>query len=146
MITSALDQKREDAALCRYALHVAATLADAARRGDHDAIREVLGRLPAAEQPEPIVAVIQQAARAFEVTVADIKSPSRVRQNVDARGVVCYAARLLGYTFATIGGYVNRDHSTAVCAYSRVGESPRLRGIAQRIAQNQGWDREALGA
>jgi hypothetical protein len=132
-----------DHALIRYARHVAADLIDAARRSDIEAINAILGRLPDGDQPEPIDGVIERSARTFGVTVADILSPSRVRANVDARAVVCYASRLLGYSFVAIGKRIDRDHSTVIHAYGRVGETPRLRGIAQRMAAELGWDREA---
>lgn len=140
---SKVDQRTADAALARYARHIAATLIDAAHRGDTEAIVSVLGRLPDAEQPEPIEAAIERSAQTFGVTVAAILSPSRVRENVDARAVVCYTARLLGYSYVAIGHKLDRDHSTIMHACSRVGESPRLRGIAQRMAEHLGWDRDA---
>ncbi|HKO27582.1 MAG TPA: helix-turn-helix domain-containing protein [Solirubrobacteraceae bacterium] len=141
--STTIASRHETEALCRYALHISATLADAARRGDSEAIRATLGRLPDDAQPEPIVGAVEHAARTFGVTVADIHSPSRRREKVDARAVACYAARLLGYSYVAIGRHVDRDHSTVMHAVSRVGETPRLRGIAERIAGPLGWDREA---
>lgn len=82
------------------------------------------------------------AARAFHVTQDDLLSPSRRRECIDARAVACYSARLLGFSYPRIGKAIERDHTTVMAACSRVGETPRLRGIAQRIAEQLGWDRE----
>ena len=136
-------QSGVDQALIRYARHVAADLVDAARRSDVAAISAILGRLPDGDQPEPIDGAIERSARTFGVTVDAILSPNRRRENVDARAVVCYVARLLGYSYVAIGKRLDRDHSTVMHACGRVGEEARLRGIAQRMAAELGWDREA---
>jgi chromosomal replication initiation ATPase DnaA len=139
----ATPQARADSALRRYALHVAATLADAAERRDHDAIRSILGRAPEATQPEPIEAAVERAAAHLGVTVAGITGRGRCRELVDARAVVCYTSWLLGYSSVATGRRLGgRDHSTVLAAITRVAGTPRLRCLAEQIARGLGWDRE----
>lgn len=81
------------------------------------------------------------AAIAFGVPITEIFSQSRRREAVDARGVACYVGRLLGQSQTAIGQGIDRERSTVLHAIGRVGETPRLRRIAERIATEMGWDR-----
>lgn len=89
--------------------------------------------------------VVRAAALAFHVSPEQITSDERRRDITDARQVVCYAARLLGFSQPRIGKHIGRDHSTVFNACSRVGEDRHLREVAMRIAEALGWDRNAAG-
>ena len=94
-----------------------------------------------------IESCITQASNAFGVSTIAIKSASRRREHIDARHVAAYAARLCGAPYASIGEAMNRDHTTIMNAVGRVGELPRLRGLAHQIATKVGgsFDDALLG-
>lgn len=81
---------------------------------------------------------IRQAAHRFGTTTNVIRSESRKRHIIDARHVAIYAARLCGASYPLIGKAICRDHTTAMHACGRIGETPRLRLIAQQIAESVG--------
>lgn len=85
----------------------------------------------------------RRAALAFGTDIEAVMGDSRRREVLDARAVVYYAAHLLGENYSQIGRVMSRDHSTVMHGYSRVGTTPRLRGIAEQIARDLGWDRDA---
>src|SRR5205814_8592432 len=60
--------------------------------------------------------VAAKAARYFGLTLADLKSSSRQRNVVEARGVALFRSRrLTGLSFERIGAYFGgRDHTTAL--------------------------------
>jgi chromosomal replication initiation ATPase DnaA len=68
-------------------------------------------------------------------------SGDRHQAALNARQVVCYVARLLGLSYSEIGREFEQHHTTIINAVVRVGETPRLRGIAASIAAELGWDR-----
>lgn len=78
--------------------------------------------------------VLQLAAEAFDTTPDAIRSTSRYRNTLDARAVAMTALRWAGHSASWIGRELDRDHTTVAHAVGRVGEDPRLRAIAQRIA------------
>lgn len=82
------------------------------------------------------------AATAFNLNTAEVMGDSRRRDVLDARAVTYYAAHLLGDNYSQIGRVMSRDHSTVMHGYGRVGETPRLRAVAARIAETLGWSRE----
>lgn len=92
-------------------------------------------------------AVIRMSAYAFKITPDDVTGPSRDRVSVDARSVAGYALRLFDLSYPQISKAIGRaDHTSAIGAVSRAGESPRLRGIATGIATELGWSRPEDGA
>ena len=51
----------------------------------------------------------------FDITVNQLKSSSRKREHVTARIIFSYLARYrYNLTFAAIGAFINRDHSTVI--------------------------------
>lgn len=94
----------------------------------------------------PIREAVAAAAARFGVTPEAVLSPDRHREVVDARMVACYVARLHGMTLTSIGGYLGKDHTTVMNAAVCVGERPRLRRIALKIAAQTGWDRDEAAA
>lgn len=88
-------------------------------------------------------AATKAAAASFGVEPEEIMSPTRRRQVVEARHVVCYTGHLLGMPLAHIGRHIERDHTSVMNAVSKVGSDRRLRNIAASIAGQLGWDREA---
>jgi chromosomal replication initiation ATPase DnaA len=85
-----------------------------------------------------------RAARIFNTTPADVLSTARYQEALEARQVVCYVGRTLGMPYKAIGRQVRRDHSTVMSAVSRVGETPRLKRIANGIAAELGHERGAV--
>lgn len=100
--------------------------------------------------PEPdgttLDEVLEAAAATFKVNRADILSDSRKHEILKARHVACYAAHLMGHSHSHIGREIGRDHTTVMSAVARVGTTPTLRAVAERVARNAGWDRNALEA
>lgn len=91
---------------------------------------------------DPVEHAIHACAARFDVTAADIVSPTRTQAAVEARQVVCYIAhRLFGVSSVQVGRAINRDHTTVLFAVGRVGESARLRKIASDLARSIGWQR-----
>lgn len=84
----------------------------------------------------------RRAAQLFVLDVADVMGASRQRDVLDARAVTYYAAHLAGDNYSQIGRVMNRDHSTVMAGVSRVATTPRLRTVAEGIAERLGWDRE----
>ena len=145
--------------LIQRAIPSASALIEAVQDHDADTVADILTTLdvpqlhalaivladlsrPPASEDEHLGHAIDLAARVFRVPPAAITGPSRNRELVDARAVVCYAGRLLGGSYSGIGRHLGRDHSTVMHACGRVGETPRLRRIATDIAERLGWNRE----
>lgn len=99
---------------------------------------------PGASETDLLRAATSQAAHRFGIPEDHIRSTSRRREALDARAVAMYVGYLLGISYSAIGREIGRDHSTVIHAVTRVGETPRLRGIAHNIAELLGWDREAV--
>lgn len=78
--------------------------------------------------------ILRAAAVRFGTTIAAIRSESRERVDLDARAVAQAAMRYAGLSSTFIGRQTCRDHSTVLYAAGRVGENPRLRGIALSFA------------
>ena len=76
-------------------------------------------------------AVLSEAAKAFGVTIADIKGPARVSRNVSARRYVIARLLALGFDFVTIAKILNRHHSTII---HHVYKAKKHRQIAYRGA------------
>lgn len=134
-----------DDLLTRRALRTAARLIEAAAANDHSTMLAILTHITPEAEPESdlIATVVERSCSAFGTTLDRLVAGARDRETVDARAVACYAAHLLGHKYSHIGRQIGRDHSTVMHAVGRVGETPRLRAIAQRIAGQFGWDREA---
>jgi hypothetical protein len=90
------------------------------------------------EKPLSLHNQVQQllhlAAEAFDTTPEAIRSHSRYRNTLDARVVTMAALRWSGHSASWIGRELGRDHSTVLSGVTRVGETPRLRSVAQRLA------------
>ncbi len=78
--------------------------------------------------------ILRAAAVRFGTTIANIRSASRNRVDLDARAVAQAAMRYAGLSSTFIGRQTYRDHSTVLHAAGRVGEDARLRHIALQLA------------
>jgi hypothetical protein len=98
-----------------------------------------------AHPPDAADATVNRAvvasARRFGVAVERIMSRDRHREVAEARQAAAYAARLSGLSYSAIGRGLALDHTTVMHACVRVGESPRLRRAATRVAVSLGWTR-----
>ena len=91
-----------------------------------NAIRDVMNDV----QPTPITIerIIEEVARTFEVTAADIKSPKRAAQISQARQVAMYVVReVTNLSYEEIGKEFGRDHSTAIYAVQQVARNMKNR-------------------
>ena len=91
-----------------------------------NAIRDVMNDV----QPTPITIerIIEEVARTFEVTAADIKSPKRAAQISQARQVAMYVVReVTNLSYEEIGKEFGRDHSTAIYAVQQVERNMKNR-------------------
>jgi hypothetical protein len=99
------------------------------------------------ELPVDVIAqAITTAGRLFCADPTLIRFGYRTQPHLDARHVAIHAAHLCGISYAGIGRALGQDHTTAMNACARVGESPRLRRIALRVATECGWNRNAQEA
>lgn len=147
--------------LIKRAMPIAAALIEAVDNEDPAAVADVLTGLdtttlhaltvvlaarcvPDTPEAEKVTQAVHRAAGALGTTASIVLSTSRQREAIDARGVACYVGYLLGMNYSAIGREIGRDHSTVMAAVSRVGQTPRLRKLATRIAENLGWDREDI--
>ena len=79
--------------------------------------------------------VIEHAAVAFDVSVDDLRGPSRYRPLVAARHVAMMAARHMGHSFPAIAaGFGRQDHTTVVSACRKVAADASLARSAQMLA------------
>lgn len=144
--------------LVKRALPNAAALVEAVADEDQDAVAQILvglprtdlyalavvlaGQLlPETDAQQRMAQAVRMAASMFHTTTSEVLSTSRSVEALDARAVAAYAGKLLGLPSTQIGKEIGRDHSTVLHACGRVGETPRLRAAAQRIAEQLGWDR-----
>lgn len=66
-------------------------------------------------------AIIAEVARYYDLSEADIRSPSRTRKHVNARNIAMYLIRqITGLPTTEIGRIFERDHSTAVHSLDQV--------------------------
>lgn len=145
--------------LIKRAMPNAAALVDAVANEDQAEVAQVLTTLsttelhalaivlaaqvaPETTEAEKMRRAVRLAAGAFGTTTTIVLGTSRVREAIDARAVAAYVGHLLGLSYSRIGREIGRDHSTVMHACGRVGETPRLRGVSHRIAEQLGWDRE----
>jgi chromosomal replication initiation ATPase DnaA len=151
--------------LARTMLPVAAALAVAVDEEDAVAIAELITTLSRqqinalavvlAAHVDPdkplirasVVGVTKKAARlsadAFSVDLVQVMGQSRRLEFIDARVVTYYAANLAGESYSQIGRIMQRDHSTVMSGCARVQQNGRLRRVAEQIATELGWNREA---
>jgi chromosomal replication initiation ATPase DnaA len=97
-----------------------------------------IGKQPPMSNRRQLDTAVRFVADAFDTTPAAILSPSRRRNDVDARSVAMAALRWAGHTTAWIGGHLGRDHTTVVHATGRVGEDARLRAVAHELVERLG--------
>jgi len=126
-------------------------LADAAARvSEHVNIRYT-ARLPRAEeisvnlrqppavtfQPDgPVEHAVVAAAAAFHTTPEVLLGADRSRAAADARAVAMTAARIHGHSLPTIARHFDRDHTTVLQATRRFENTPPLRDLAAKIAED----------
>jgi len=92
----------------------------AGRSVDVGAVRTLVARLRQAATPR-LQQIASTTARYFSVRVSDMRSPTRRRPVVTARGVAMYLARLLtDESYRQIGQYFGgRDHTTILHGYRK---------------------------
>lgn len=56
--------------------------------------------------------VLNSASSCTGISVADLTGKKRHHEIVRARHMFCFVAYRFGYSLATIGGIINRDHTT----------------------------------
>lgn len=79
-------------------------------------------------------AVLAQVAAIFDITIEEIKGPSRYMRYVDARAVITYILRERGWLQHEVGGLLNRDHSTINNLEKRLANDFELRRLARELA------------
>ena len=67
--------------------------------------------------------------------VKDIVGPSRKRQVVTARAVVCIMARLMGHSLTKIGHVIDRDHSSVLNLTQNASLRPDVNNLAKKVAK-----------
>jgi chromosomal replication initiator protein len=108
----------------------------------------VLAREYLADRNRPRVPSIGEIAAAaaefFQLTLADLRSSSRRRAMVTARGVAVFLARRLAHrSFQEIGDYFGgRDHTTILHAYRKTEDLLRADPVVQHAVERirQKWE------
>lgn len=91
-------------------------------------------------------ATVRLAAALFGTEPMTMLSRNQTRNVVDARAAAMYACKLLGMSSPAVGARFNRDHTTVLYAWGRVGENRRLRTAACQVAAQCGWRREQVAS
>jgi hypothetical protein len=138
---------------------LAGLILDAAGRGEHDQVADLVAPLDA-EQLRSLVTVlaaqvdqsvpassatgpgavcelaINAAAPMFGTTPEAILSAERSRPVSDARAVAMTAARETGLSLPVIAEHFNKDHGSVIHAVRRTAERPRLADAAARVSEH----------
>lgn len=138
---------------------LAGLILDAAGRGQHDQVADLIAPLDA-DQLRSLVAVlavqvdqtlpaapttgpatvcelaINAAAPMFGTTPEAILSAERSRPVSDARAVAMTAAREVGLSLPAIAEHFNKDHGSAIHAVRRTADRPRLADAAARVTEH----------
>lgn len=138
---------------------LAGLILDAAGRGEHDQVADLIAPLDA-EQLRSLVTVlaaqvdqsgpassatgpaavcelaINAAAPMFGTTPEAILSAERSRPVSDARAVAMTAARETGLSLPAIAEHFNKDHGSVIHAVRRTAERPRLADAAARVSEH----------
>ncbi|MBM0128193.1 helix-turn-helix domain-containing protein [Pimelobacter simplex] len=138
---------------------LAGLILDAAGRGEHDQVADLIAPLDA-EQLRSLVTVlaaevdqsapassatgpaavcelaINAAAPMSGVTPEAILSAERSRPVSDARAVAMTAARETGLSLPAIAEHFNKDHGSVIHAVRRTAERPRLADAAARVSEH----------
>lgn len=135
---------------------LAGIVLDAAGRGQHDQVADLIAPLDA-DQLRSLVSVlavqampaapatgpaavcklaINAAAPMFGTTPEAILSAERSRPVSDARAVAMTAAREVGLSLPAIAEHFNKDHGSVIHAVRRTAERPRLADAAARVGEH----------
>jgi hypothetical protein len=138
---------------------LAGLVLDAAGRGQHDQVADLIAPLDA-DQLRLLVAVlavqvdqtlpsapatgpaavcelaINVAAPMFGTTPEAILSAERSRPVSDARAVAMSTAREVGLSLPAIAEHFNKDHGSVIHALRRTAERPRLADAAARVTEH----------
>lgn len=138
---------------------LAGLILDAAGRGEHDQVADLIAPLDA-DQLRSLVTVlavqvdqsvpassatgpaavcelaINAAAPMFGTTPEAILSAERSRPVSDARAVAMTAARETGLSLPAIAEHFDKDHGSVIHAVRRTGERPRLADAAARVSEH----------
>lgn len=66
--------------------------------------------------------IASQVSEATGVSVEDMRSPSRLRHHARARQYCFYFGRAKGLSYAQIGRYFNRDHTTVMYGVRKISQ------------------------
>ncbi|UUW88595.1 helix-turn-helix domain-containing protein [Pimelobacter simplex] len=136
---------------------LAGLVLDAAGRGQHDKVADLIAPLDAeqlrslvtvlavqVDQTMPVASAtgpaavcelaINAAAPMFGTTPEAILSAERSRPVSDARAVAMTAARETGLSLPAIAEHFNKDHGSVIHAVRRTAERPRLADAAARVS------------
>ena len=138
---------------------LAGLVLDAAGRGQHDQVADLIAPLDA-DQLRSLVTVlavqvdqtlpsapatgpaavcelaINSTAPMFGTTPEAIRSAERSRPVSDARAVAMTAAREAGLSLPAIAEHFNKDHGSVLHAVRRTAERPRLADAAARVSEH----------
>ena len=139
---------------------LAGLVLDAAGRGEHDQVDDLIAPLDA-DQLRSLVTVlavqvdqslpapsgatgpaavcelaINASAPMFGTTPEAILSTERSRPVSDARAVAMTAAREAGLSLPAIAEHFNKDHGSVIHAVRRTAERPRLADAAARVSEH----------
>lgn len=138
---------------------LAGLVLDAAGRGQHDQVADLIAPLdadqlrslvtvlavqvdqtmPAAPATGPAAVcelAINTSAPMFGTTPEAILSAERSRPVSDARAVAMTAAREVGLSLPAIAEHFNKDHGSVIHAVRRTAERPRLADAAARVSEH----------
>lgn len=91
---------------------------------------------PEAVDQSRVATIVRNVGYHCGVTADDICGPSRERQIVEARQVVCWIAASEEIGTSAIGRGINRDHATAFHSIEKVTRTPHLLAHAREISDH----------
>lgn len=106
-----------------------------------NALRRV--HMPVSSDDKCIITIAKSVARFCDISIADMRSRTRLRPVVDARQLAIWCIRIsCAQTLTSIGKYFNRDHATALYSMRNVNKlyesdkqyAQRLNELAERLA------------
>lgn len=98
-------------------------------------MRDFLDAEIAVELGPPTVAIIEDVADLYDVSIHDVLGRSRTRHVTAARHAAAWLMRRQGKSWRVIGAALGVDHSTALHAYQKVENSPAVRALILTVEE-----------
>ena len=85
------------------------------------------------ETPSTIDDITSRICQQFGVKTEEVKGRSRAKKTREARQIICYVSRKLGYTYESIALSIDKDHSTVIHSVKVVSNEKPLKRVADPL-------------